>query len=186
MSREKNKIDIEKLLSSFPVPAPPKDLAGRIRAEIPTQMPTAAPFPKRKRAAPFPAWMRAAAVILLAAAGYIGYRLTRPSLGVTPPVAVAPKPSPAERAELVVSPPIATPAPIASQPSGIAQRMVHAVAAPDRPAFLEGLVTDEQGGALPGVTVKVSGKDGDKTAVTDARGHIVLQLPAAGKYKVET
>ena len=33
-----------------------------------------------------------------------------------------------------------------------------------------GIVSDEQGGALPGATVTLAGKTGSRTSVTDAKG----------------
>jgi hypothetical protein len=47
-----------------------------------------------------------------------------------------------------------------------------------------GLVTDEQGGALPGATVTLSGKAGARTAVTDAKGEYRFTAVDPGSYDI--
>jgi hypothetical protein len=49
---------------------------------------------------------------------------------------------------------------------------------------VEGTVTDEQGGVLPGVTVTLSGKMGAKTAVTGVDGTYRFQAVEPGEYSV--
>ena len=45
-----------------------------------------------------------------------------------------------------------------------------------------GVVTDEQGGALPGATVTLTGKAGARTAVTDAKGEYRFTAVDPGSY----
>ena len=45
-----------------------------------------------------------------------------------------------------------------------------------------GVVTDEQGGALPGATVTLTGKAGARTAVTDAKGEYRFTAVDPGNY----
>src|SRR5687767_15650422 len=49
---------------------------------------------------------------------------------------------------------------------------------------VEGTVTDEQGGALPGITVTLTGKMGSKTVVTGADGTFRFQAVEPGDYSV--
>lgn len=178
---EQKRISVEDLMSSFPAPPAPEGLAQKICEEIPQQLPIRIPFPNAKRPAGLAPWARVAAVALLAAAGsYIGYRSIRPHLGGTLPVAVVPRPLP-EIARLPEVAPVATP--VAVRPPRRPPPSVSDV--PAGPTTLEGVFTDEQGGALPGVLVKVRGAASERTAVTDAHGQITLPLPA-GTYEVES
>jgi hypothetical protein len=65
-----------------------------------------------------------------------------------------------------------------------------AVAVPAGAQSLTGTVTgtvkDEQGGALPGVTVTLIGKTGSKTATTDAAGNYRFVALDPGTYSVQT
>ena len=47
-----------------------------------------------------------------------------------------------------------------------------------------GIVKDEQGGVLPGVTVTLTGKTGTRTAVTDAEGGYRFAALDPGTYSV--
>ena len=47
-----------------------------------------------------------------------------------------------------------------------------------------GTITDEQGGALPGATVTLSGKTGSRTSVTDAKGLYRFAGVDTGTYAV--
>jgi Ca-activated chloride channel homolog len=182
-SREKKNTPVEDLLSSLPAPPAPEDLARKILAEIPEQLPAAIPFPGRRRAPALPSWARIAAVIVLAVAGgYVGYRLTRPRPEAPAPVAVAPQPT-AKLAPPQAVAAVATPPVIAVPPRSKAKPTV--LEAPG-PAGLEGVVTDQSGATLPGVTVTVRGAAVDRTATTDARGRISVPLLPAGRYEVET
>jgi hypothetical protein len=49
-----------------------------------------------------------------------------------------------------------------------------------------GTITDEQGGALPGVTVTLTGKTGSKTATTEANGTYRFVALDPGSYSVQT
>ena len=49
-----------------------------------------------------------------------------------------------------------------------------------------GTVTDEQGGALPGVTVTLTGKTGAKTATTQNNGGYRFVALDPGTYSVQT
>ncbi len=49
---------------------------------------------------------------------------------------------------------------------------------------VSGVVTDEQGGSLPGATVTLTGKTGSKTAVTDAAGAFRFVAVEPGTYSV--
>jgi hypothetical protein len=51
---------------------------------------------------------------------------------------------------------------------------------------IAGNVTDEQGGALPGVTVTLTGKTGSKTATTEASGAYRFVALDPGTYSVQT
>ena len=51
---------------------------------------------------------------------------------------------------------------------------------------LAGMVTDEQGGILPGVTVTIAGSDRTSTATSDAAGKFRFMNLAPGAYKVAT
>src|SRR5438045_8506141 len=51
---------------------------------------------------------------------------------------------------------------------------------------ITGTVKDEQGGALPGVTVTLEGKTGTKTATTDAGGAYRFVALDPGSYAVPT
>ena len=47
---------------------------------------------------------------------------------------------------------------------------------------VSGIVTDEQGGALPGATVTLTGKTGARTTVTDAKGEYRFTAVDPGTY----
>ncbi len=49
---------------------------------------------------------------------------------------------------------------------------------------IEGRALDAQGGALPGVTVTLTGPQGTKTAVTDADGNYRFAVLPPGAYEV--
>ena len=49
---------------------------------------------------------------------------------------------------------------------------------------VSGTVTDEQGGALPGATVTLSGKTGSRTTVTDAKGEYRFTAVDPGSYAI--
>jgi hypothetical protein len=49
---------------------------------------------------------------------------------------------------------------------------------------VNGVVTDEQGGALPGATVTLTGKAGTRTAVTDAKGEYRFTAVDPGSYEI--
>jgi len=65
-----------------------------------------------------------------------------------------------------------------------------AIAIPAAAQSLTGVITgtvkDEQGGALPGVTVTLEGKTGTKTATTDASGSYRFAALDPGTYSVQT
>jgi Ca-activated chloride channel family protein len=118
----KNKIDVEDLLSSYPAPPPPEDLAHRIHLEIPRL--ASVPTPT-KRARDPRRWMQAAAlVVLTAGAAYAAYRVMsveqRPDLlRVGSRTASIPGSSPARRSGAsvgVVATPPTNPKPQASKP----------------------------------------------------------------------
>jgi Ca-activated chloride channel family protein len=181
----KKKLDLEEELSSFPAPPPPEELSRRIRAEIPERLPVRPATPRRP-AFRTPAWMRAAAAVLLAAsAAWLGLRVGRARVerieethAAPVPVRAVPQPPhgqapapPAPPAAAAVKPPAPRSARVSPRPAS-------------EPATLEGVITDMQGGALPGVTVRVTGSGRTQSATTDAKGRIALDLPP-GKYKVE-
>ena len=179
-SRERKNTPVEDLLSSFPAPPAPEDLARKIQAEIPEELPVALPFPKLRRPPRLASWARIAAVIALAAAGYVGYRVSRPRPSAPEPVAVVPQPS-ADVAPPQSVAPVETPVAVAAHPP---RKNRPADVKSSAPAVLEGKFTDTQGATLPGVVVTVHGAGGTKTAVADAAGRITLPL-AAGVYDVE-
>ena len=182
-SRDKKNTPIEDLLSSFPAPPAPEDLARKIQAEIPDELPAAIPFPMRRHPTTLAPWARiAAAVALAAVGGYVGYRLTRPRPEAPAPVAVVPHPTAKPAPPLAVAP-VAPPPAVAVRPPRKAQP---AVAGASGPAALEGVVTDQSGAVLPGVTVTVRGAAGERTATTDARGRVSVPLLSPGTYVVET
>ena len=47
-----------------------------------------------------------------------------------------------------------------------------------------GIVSDEQGGALPGASVTLTGKTGARTSVTDARGEYRFTAVDPGSYEI--
>ena len=49
---------------------------------------------------------------------------------------------------------------------------------------VSGTVTDEQGGALPGATVTLTGKAGARTTVTDAKGEYRFTAVDPGSYDI--
>ena len=49
---------------------------------------------------------------------------------------------------------------------------------------ISGTIKDEQGAVLPGVTVTLTGKLGDRTAVTDATGQYRFPALEPGAYEV--
>lgn len=49
---------------------------------------------------------------------------------------------------------------------------------------VSGVVTDEQGGALPGATVTLTGKTGARTTVTDAKGEYRFTAVDPGSYEI--
>ena len=49
---------------------------------------------------------------------------------------------------------------------------------------VSGIVTDEQGGALPGATVTLTGKTGSRTTVTDAKGEYRFTAVDPGTYDI--
>ncbi len=51
---------------------------------------------------------------------------------------------------------------------------------------VSGVVTDEQGGTLPGATVTLTGKAGARTAVTDAKGEYRFTAVDPGSYDITT
>ena len=79
----RKKIDVEELLSSYPAPAPPEDLAHRIHLEIPRL--ESVPTPTKRSGDPR-RWLQAAAlVVLVAGAAYAAYRVAsvdQPGAGV--------------------------------------------------------------------------------------------------------
>jgi Ca-activated chloride channel family protein len=71
----KKTIDVEELLGASPDVTPPEDLLGKLKGEIPAELPKPAMAVLRPRPA-LPVWMKAAAALLLAGvAGLIGYRV---------------------------------------------------------------------------------------------------------------
>lgn len=56
---------------------------------------------------------------------------------------------------------------------------------PHPPKSVSGVVTDNNGAALPGVTVTLHKPSGDITTVTDAKGRYVFAPVAPGRYRVE-
>ncbi|HEU5251065.1 MAG TPA: von Willebrand factor type A domain-containing protein, partial [Thermoanaerobaculia bacterium] len=166
-----------KMLSESPTAAPPEDLLENLKAEIPEEMPET-PGVLTGSPAGAPAWMKAAAALLLtAAAGLIGYRVVRESAEKRPPVP-APAATPATK---VVGLPVEPP-----------RKDVHPSrpTAPVRtgagPATIEVRARDESGAALPGVSVRVRGDGVDRRAVTDPMGRVEVDVPKGGTYRVES
>ena len=67
--------------------------------------------------------------------------------------------------------------------------LVLALAVPAAAQSLTGVITgtvkDEQGGALPGASVTLTGKTGTKTATTDSEGNYRFAALDPGTYSVE-
>jgi Ca-activated chloride channel family protein len=186
MKSTRKKIDVEELLSATPAPAPPEDLAAKICAGIPREMPHPASVVPVRPMRRVPVWARAAAVAAAVLfAGYAGLRLA--GRAKRPPiqprivdVRTNPAPPPAPSPPPVIASRQQVPGVRPSGPEG-----TDAASRP-KPGTLEGRVTDEQGGALPGASVTIAGRGGVRTAITDAGGRVAVPIEKPGKYRVES
>src|SRR5438045_5553554 len=61
---------------------------------------------------------------------------------------------------------------------------VSAASAQETTGTIRGRIVDEQGAAMPGVTVTVIGGQGSKTAVSDAEGRYNIPFLTPGTYTV--
>jgi Ca-activated chloride channel family protein len=191
----RKKIDVEEMLAKTPAAVPPEDLLGKLKAEIPEDLPkplglvSRSPVPPRR-------WMKVAAALLLAGvAGLIGYRVTVDSerakvVGRRPATETEPQkktrvteggPEGSAVREEAVEREAAKPEASKATPAKTSDS-----APPAGPAKIELRARDASGAALPGVTVNVTGEGVSRTVVTDAKGKAVVSVPKDGKYQVET